>query len=283
MREFTVKTLSLVAYVVDIIILAIGVILTAGAAVLFYFVQRMTKVTNDEVYPIVVVIIAIGVILILTSILGICGVCRKTSALLSGFIAAMILILLAQFAAVVICFTFEASAHYFLFSGMHHTLAFYGKSGDLTTFTESIDFMQTNLKCCGLNGPSDFSDYYNATFWVNNGNETNVPDSCCLKAVKKADCGKDMSMKPDSKVIYTKGCYKEALTFLETYLTIFGTGALVFMLVQLANIFVNIMLQRRFKEHEDYQLTSTKLKQVKKIDAEQAAQKKQAQLAEEGV
>lgn len=283
MREFTVKTLSLVAYVVDILILVIGVVLTAGAAILFFYVHAMTKVTNDEVYPIVVVIIAIGIILILTSILGICGVCRKTSALLSGFIAAMILILLAQFAAVVICFTFEASAHYYVTTGMSHTLAFYGKTGDLIKYTESIDFMQSNLKCCGLNGPSDYSDYYNATFWVNNGNETNVPDSCCLKAAKKADCGKGMSMIPDAKVVYTKGCYKETLSFMETYLTVFGSAALVFMLVQLANIFVNIMLQRRFKEHEDYQLTSTKMKQVKKIDADQAAQKKAAQIEAEAV
>ena len=66
----------------------------------------------------------------------------------------------------------HSQAHYYITTGMSHTLAFYGKTGDLIKFTDSVDFMQNNLKCCGLNGPSDYSDYYNATFWVNSGNET---------------------------------------------------------------------------------------------------------------
>ena len=38
----------------------------------------------------------------------------------------MIIVLLAQFAAVVILFTFEASVHYYLADGLQHSILFYG-------------------------------------------------------------------------------------------------------------------------------------------------------------
>ena len=54
-------------------------------------------------------------------------VSSQITKLFPQFLAAMIIVLLAQFAAVVIMFIFESSVRYYMQDGMSHSLLFYGK------------------------------------------------------------------------------------------------------------------------------------------------------------
>ncbi|KAL5268936.1 hypothetical protein ACHWQZ_G002688 [Mnemiopsis leidyi] len=210
-----------------------------------------------------VVLIAIGGVLLVTAMLGLIGVCKKKSVLLSGFLAAMIIALLAQFAAVVIMFIFESSVRYYMQDGMSHSLLFYGKGGDNAKFTESWDYVQKNHKCCGQYGWADYTTP-NASNW-HSTNFGSLPDTCCKTKTDK--CGLNVIDKSDLKKapagMYLEGCYEILEDYIKNWMTIAGSGALVFMFVQVMAIFLNISLQRRYREHEDYQLQSKKVKQVK--------------------
>lgn len=64
---------------------------------------------------------------------------------------------------------------YFLHAGLVNSLRLYNKQGVLKPYTDSMDYVQENMKCCGINGPSDYNDYHNATFWNNEGKTAVCP------------------------------------------------------------------------------------------------------------
>lgn len=269
--EIQVGSLSNLAYLLNLLVWLIGAALTGLGLLLYTKASDMGTAVNDELAPIMIVVIAIGGVLLFTASMGLLGVCRKQSVLLSGFLAAMIIVLLAQFAAVVILFTFEASVHYYLADGLQHSILFYGKDGDNAKFTKALDYLQQNLKCCGEYG---FDDYMspNASNWFSN-NFGDLPDTCC--EVVTENCGVEAlnvdKPKEAPKGFYLEGCFGVTKDNIKLWLTIAGSAALVFMFVQVMAIFLNITLQKRFKEHEDYQLQSKKVKGVK--DQEQAQDK----------
>jgi len=183
----------------------------------------------------------------------------------------MIIVLLAQFAAVVIMFIFESSVHYYMKEGMTHSLLFYGKGGDNAKFTESLDYVQETHKCCGHFGWADYTTP-NASNW-HSTKFGSLPDSCCKTMTAK--CGENVVDKKDLKKapagMNLEGCYTVVQDYVKQWLTIAGSGALVFMFIQVIAIFINVSLHRRYREHEDYQLQSKKVKGVKDAQAEAAA------------
>lgn len=256
-------TLSKIAYLLILLVWLIGAALTGVGVYLYLQTVQIGTCINDEVAPLMVVLVAVGGVLLITALLGLCGVCKKRSFLLSGFLAAMIIVLLAQFAAVVIMFIFESSIHYYMGDGMTHSLLFYGKGGDNAKFTDSWDYVQETHKCCGQYGWNDYASK-NASNWFST-KLGSLPDSCCKTKTEK--CGenkinmKDLKKAPDG--MYHEGCYSIVEDYVQQWMTIAGSGALVFMFIQVIAIFLNISLHRRYREHEDYQLQSKKVKQVK--------------------
>jgi len=269
--EIQVGSLSTIAYFLNTLVLLIGSALAGIGIHLYLLTAEIGTSVNNELAPIMIILVAIGGVLFFTATIGLCGVCNKASVMLSGFLAAMIIVLLAQFAAVVIMFTFEASVHYYLEEGLEHSILFYGKTGENAKFTESIDFLQEKLECCGHYGYKDYASP-NASNWFST-NSGSLPDSCCKEITD--DCGLDATNSTDNSVeaFNTKGCYDPALDFIQLWLAVAGSCALVFMFIQIISIFLNISLQKRYKEHEDYQLQSKKVKQVKE---QEVAQEKMA-------
>lgn len=270
------KTLSKFAYLLVLFIWLIGGALTGVGVLLYLQTNSMGTTVNNELAPLKLVLMAIGGVLLLTALLGLIGVCRKKSIMLSAFLAAMIIVLLAQFAAVVILFMFESSLSYYLEDGMRHSLLFYGKEGENVKFTDSWDYVQETQECCGQYGWQDYTTK-NASNWFST-KFGSLPDSCC--EVHTEGCGEDVVDKAHldqvPKGIYDEGCYDITKDFLERWMTIAGSGALAFMFIQVLTIFLNISLQRRYREHEDYQLQSSKVKQVKDQQAPGPGLKDQA-------
>ena len=56
------------------------------------------------------------------------------------------------------------------------------------------------------------------------------------------------------RILSPQGCYNIVEDYVQQWMTIAGSGALVFMFIQVIAIFLNISLHRRYREHEDYQL-----------------------------
>lgn len=261
--EIQEGTLSKIAYLLILLVWLIGGALTGVGVYLYLETVEIGTCINDELAALMIVLVAVGGVLLITAFFGLCGVCKKRSSLLSGFLAAMIIVLLAQFAAVVIMFIFESSIHYFMRDGMTHSLLFYGKGGDNVKFTDSWDYVQENHKCCGQFGWEDYTTP-NASNWFST-KFGSLPDSCCK--TKEAKCGEGVIDKKDIKKapgnINPKGCYDIVEDYAQQWLTIAGSAALVFMFIQVIAIFLNISLHRRYREHEDYQTQSRKVKQVK--------------------
>ena len=62
----------------------IGAALTGIGVYLFLETREIGTCINDELAPLMVVLIAIGGVLLVTALLGLVGVCKKKSVVLSG-------------------------------------------------------------------------------------------------------------------------------------------------------------------------------------------------------
>lgn len=82
---------------------------------------------------------------------------------------------------------------------------------------ESIDLLQSTIKCCGL---ENYADWFTTT-WANKKNS--VPDSCC-KVQNKLECNHE-NLGKNLTDIYQQGCYSKVYnTIEENYGFIGGIG-----------------------------------------------------------
>lgn len=72
-----------------------------------------------------------------------------------------------------------------------------------STQKDQLDYLQTNLKCCGVNNASD---WINAKNWAPTANKS-VPKSCCVSGINCTLAQRKMYNDP--KYIYQQGCYEK--------------------------------------------------------------------------
>ena len=248
----------------NLLIALIGGGMLAVGAILYLEVSDMGPSLNNEIAPSMIVLGALGGILILTSLVGLVGVCKKQSLLIVAFLAAMTVAILAQYAVVVIMFLFQAGFSYFLNSGMDHSLKYYGKEAENVRFTEAWDYLQVKFDCCGKFGWEDYGST-NASDWFST-KAGSLPDTCCFVGGEEG-CGEGaiagLAEGTPPTGFFLRGCYDVTKTWLGWWLLIVGIAVLVFVVVEILAVFLNIHLQMRYREHEDYQLQSNKVKHVK--------------------
>lgn len=253
------KCLSMSSYFFIFIVWAIGGSML-GLGVFYYLqIVEIGTAVNDELAPLIIVLAVVGAVLFVTSMIGCCGLCAKQSYLLSGFLTALIIVCVAQFAAVVILFMFEASLHYYLQDGMSHSLLFYGKSGENAKFTEALDYVQENYECCGKWGWDDYTTP-NASNWYST-NYGSLPDSCC--SVITEGCGLGVidtnQLERIPAGMWTQGCYQVTQDSLKDLLIKAGSAVLVFLVVEVAALFLNFSLYAKYKHDEGFRVKNKKL------------------------
>ncbi|PAV56145.1 hypothetical protein WR25_13378 [Diploscapter pachys] len=112
---------------------------------------------------------------------------------------------------------------------------------DMEKITNAWDQLQSNFKCCGVNGTDDFHVWRTTKWFMHEKNETGekqqLPSSCCfpsrVKECLAVDLSSDDQISPG--LIYTDTCYE---IFLNDLLHVMGAAAWL----SIANSFVQVLL-----------------------------------------
>lgn len=183
------------------------------------------------------IMIAAGVIIFVISFLGCYGAIKESKCSLVLFIIFIVLILLAETAAIVIAFIYRSDAERYATGAITTSIQkSYGESLQ-TAVTKAVDNIQTNFKCCGA---ANYTDWENS-LWVKKNVGLRVPSSCCIAG--NSAC---TSTNASISLVFPKACITELTTWAKDNLAIIGgLGAGVLFIELLAIIFAAIIINKR--------------------------------------
>jgi len=203
-------------------------------------------ITADTLAQASNLLIAAGIIVAMLGFLGCCGAIKKIQALLIGYAVLVFLIFVLEIAAGAYAYTKQDEVEAQLVAGVQKGIKEnYGKDDKASKgLTIAIDWFQSNVKCCGANGPRDWGQ---DSWWYKhkNSNPHNaVPKSCCK--TNAADC----NLKINNATIYMEGCVSAGKNYaLGNMKTVGGVGVGI-AIVELFGIAFALCLCSAFRREE---------------------------------
>ncbi|XP_054629582.1 tetraspanin 36 [Dunckerocampus dactyliophorus] len=168
-----------------------------------------------------VVIICISVVMFFFGLLGCYATMKESKVGLSCFFMIIMVLFIAEVAALVLSFIYQGKLNGDLENSMNIV---FGKFGSGDPETKAVDYLQTELQCCGV---SNYSDWSNTT-WYRNHNRT-VPLSCCKNVT--AQCTGKMD---ELDLLNLEGCEAKLELLLQDIL---GYAMLVILAFAIVKVF----------------------------------------------
>ncbi|XP_050050028.1 leukocyte surface antigen CD53-like [Dermacentor andersoni] len=204
------------------------VIIVCGGYSLHLF-KKTGPVIGEDYVSAPIILIVVGSIVFLVAFLGCCGAMQESYCMLMLFSVFLFLILVAEIAAGALGFVYKDKVEHIARERFDQTLQDYDREGEgrLKPIREAWDFIQHELKCCGVNGPNDWS----------RTKTHSPPGSCCTDG---EDCTKQ-------KTYYEKGCYDKVKEDLSQYAVYVGVAGIGIGLIEIIGIIFACCLANQVK------------------------------------
>lgn len=166
------------------------------------------------------IILGAAVVIFLTGLIGFCGACKENKLLLGIYFTLILLILLLEIIAAILGYVYHEQIKAAVRVGMDAAIQNYTNE----KYTHSVDIIQSELKCCGVDNYTDWED---TAYYLKN--ET-VPTSCCKN---KTQCTGSLKNDEDKRQLYQEGCFFTLFDVLQDklkYIAVAG-GALTLILL----------------------------------------------------
>ncbi|KAB7506463.1 CD63 antigen [Armadillidium nasatum] len=160
-----------------------------------------------------ILILIAGLIITLLGFFGCCGAMRENTCMLYTYAVIVSVLFICELALGILIALYPEKARDQIKDGMVEIFEKYGK--DDQSLTRSIDTMQTDLQCCGVNNPEDWRSEFHHE----------IPNSCCID---KGDCNRN-----NPNEIYQKGCYEAIESSLKGVTMALGITAIVLGIIQM--------------------------------------------------
>lgn len=140
------------------------------------------------------IIIGVSVVMFIFGLVGCCATIRESKVGLSFFFLIIMLIFAAEVAALVFSFIYQGKISGDLERSMNDVFTKYdGQDAE----TKAVDYLQTQLQCCGVRNYTSWSN----TTWFASHNNT-VPQSCCKNSSSSQCTGR----LDQPELLNTEGC-----------------------------------------------------------------------------
>lgn len=183
-----------------------GVVIIVCGGYSLHLFKKTGPVVGDDYVSAPVILIVVGSIVFLVAFLGCCGAMQESYCMLMLFSVFLFLILVAEIAAGALGFVYKGKVDHIAKDKFLESLKDYNREeGNVKPIHEAWDFIQSQLKCCGVTNSEDWKQH-----------DIPVPKSCCTNADR---C--------DQGPYYDKGCYdkvKEDISQYAVYVGIAGIG-----------------------------------------------------------
>jgi len=179
------------------------------------------------------VIIAVAIFLFIVGLLGCIGAFKEQKVLLGVYFSVLMVVLVAAAVGGVLGYVYRQKVETGLLKGLDKALVEYGDANN-TVWTSEIDYMQSELHCCGVNASSDWI----GTPWNLQDHTKFFPASCCMV--------ENCTQTDAATEAYPHGCYTFAKKQLTDHLGLVATVCAAFALVLLVGMICScILLCRR--------------------------------------
>ncbi|XP_061387782.1 tetraspanin-6 [Musca vetustissima] len=186
-------------------------------------------------------LIAIGFILLFVATLGAYGAIKESVMLINLYGVCLFMVFILEVSASIAAFVMQGQVREMLVRTMNDSLANYEKNEYIQA---GVDFMQSGLECCGVDGPRDWVNFIEQPNNTVNGqaNRINVPDSCCglFNAYDPRECDKQ----------YDTGCFGRMDFIISQSTMLIATGATTVAFVQLLGALCAFMLAKTLRRNK---------------------------------
>lgn len=177
-----------------------------------------------------IVIIGVGVVIFFIAFFGCCGAWKENYCMVTTFAVLLTLIIIVEVAAAIAGYIFRRNLKVIVHDSLNDIIEKY--SNGTEEFRHTVDELQENLQCCGVNSSADW-DHFKPDM-------TSVPDSCCVKITK--GCGIGNMHK--AKKVNQQGCAHALEEMLKTNIQWVIVAALVIAFLQIMGIVLACLLMR---------------------------------------
>ncbi|XP_063688470.1 tetraspanin-6-like isoform X3 [Bolinopsis microptera] len=229
------KCAKLFIMMINIVIVIVGgAILAAGIYWQLSPTGFYKEVFNHNIFNVPIISIVIGSLLLLVGLCGFIGACCEAMFLLKAYMGFLIVIMLMEIVVAVGCVAMKSSVESYATTRTQELIGYYGDEDkdEADIIKETIDLIQENFDCCGVDGPNDWSSL-NADF-KDQTNGDIVPNSCCKEANRDDDtCGSKADYRTNDE-INSGGCKTSMMNFVENNMLYVGIVAGVIVILQVA-------------------------------------------------
>ncbi|KAH8418883.1 hypothetical protein KR222_009070 [Zaprionus bogoriensis] len=190
-------------------------------------------------------LIAIGFILIAVATLGAYGAVKESVMLINLYGVCLFLVFILEVSAAIAAFVMQTQVRDMLVRTMNEAVVNYESDDNVMT---AVDFMQSGLGCCGVDGPDDWKENYSY-----NKNESHidsddvvVPLSCCGRVADRLDNSDQF----DCLEPFEYGCFRKMNFILSQSAMLIATGATTVAFVQLLGVLCAFMLAKTLRRNK---------------------------------
>ncbi|XP_060930333.1 CD63 antigen [Limanda limanda] len=177
-----------------------------------------------------IVVIIVGVVIFFIAFFGCCGAWKENYCMVTMFAILLCLIIIVEIAAAIAGYVFRNKLSEVVQDSLTEMIDRYNNGTD--EFRKSVDKLQEDLKCCGVNSSSDWRNFKPA------GNS--VPDSCCVNV--STNCGAGAMMDPVK--VHQAGCHDAVVDVLKENILWVIVAALVIAGLQILGlVFACLMMK----------------------------------------
>lgn len=177
-----------------------------------------------------ILLIALGVIVFFVAFFGCCGAWKENFCMITMFAILMSLIIIAEIAAAILGYVYRGKVTDVVHDSLTDMISNYNTSSP--EFRDTVDKLQRDLKCCGVNSSADWRSF--------SVSENSVPDSCCITVT--AGCGQGTMS--DASKVYQTGCQKAMETLLLNNVQWIIVAALVIAVLQVLGVVFACLLMK---------------------------------------
>ncbi|XP_026757735.1 CD63 antigen [Galleria mellonella] len=178
-----------------------------------------------------VVMIIVGIIVFVVAFFGCCGAVKENHCMIITFSVFLLIIFLAELGVGIAGYVKHKDLENSILRHLNDTIKDYPTNPDVQ---RTFDIIQTDLKCCGINGPND---------WENN--KLPIPNTCCDGQVITNGTPAECSI--NSPTLHNKGCLAEVVSHLQEIAAVLGGVGIGIAIVQLLGVIFACCLARSIR------------------------------------
>lgn len=204
-------------------LIVVGILVQVG-------LHRSLKIKDASASGVPIVIIGVGVVIFFIAFFGCCGAWKENYCMVTTFAVLLFLIILVEIAAAIAGYIFRNKLKDIVQDSLTDMISGY-KNGT-AEFKTTMDKLQEDFKCCGVNSSADWRDF--------GPDGKTVPDSCCVTVTAK--CG--VGTMTDAAKVHQQGCHDALENSLKKNLLWVIVAALVIAVLQITGLVFACLLMR---------------------------------------